>query len=284
MLKLFGKIPSKNKIAEYRQFMRVVSIIKKMVEKNDENGIILSGIEYEHKKGFLIDNDSSWNGEIDIILILSSKLIIYELKAKEITIRFGTTDSRNWKWHYNSNPDKCNSDSFFIQASKQRAYFLREYLNNFKKSYKIPEPNHFVVDSRIILKNGSDFTKFFFKPPANYDMKKFENNILEKIIDKSDKDFMISAYSEESEKIGFNRLRKLEILEYENLCNIIKKYKISLKTANWFKILTEEQIEQDFMAIPEKTDEIFISLNDILKIPEDLNLDEIDMQITEQLK
>jgi len=275
MLEIYGELPKKENISEFNQYKRVVSILRKILQKTNYTGIIVSETLYSHRQGKLIDNDCNWNGQFDLILILSHKIIIYELKAKEITINFGTTDNRDWEWYYNSDLNKKFKDSFFKQISKQRIYFLSEFLNKFKEKYSIPAPHHFVIDSRVILKNGSDYSRFFYKPPANYDMEKFKDNILNKISKSEDKEFMLSVYSKKSDKEGFNKQRYLKKSEYTKLCNIIEKNQIKLKTANWFKILTEDKIEKDFFNIPD-SDKFNISYENIRKIPYDLGLKKID--------
>ena len=278
-MRLFGNLPPKSKIGEYKQHKRILKKINKMLNATNIDGIVLSGLDYSHDKDNIINNDSSWNGEMDIVLLTSHKTVIYELKAKEITICTGTTSGKNWKFYYNSDSKKYHFQSFFDQASRQRAYLTRDYLNKFKAKYKIPEPNHFVVDSRLVLLPGSDYSKFYIKPPRNYDMGKFKENILDKIVEDDDKKFMINAYSKKTKKSGINDLVKLTPENYIILRNIIDKYQLKLKSGNWFRVLTENLIEEDFYNIEEKKEEVNLSIDSLLLIPQDLGIEEVPMEL-----
>jgi hypothetical protein len=269
-MKIFGNTSTIS--AESKQVMRLLRNLKEIENRIEDEFIILINFKYEHQKGDVIEDDKDFDGEIDMAVFARHMVVIYELKAKKVLIRSGTTDNRFWEYQYLDETRRIKRFPFFAQASKQRAYLLREYLNDWKLRFQIPQPNHFSIDSRIVFLPGSDFSRFFYKAPAEYSAEAFETDFLALVDDREDRDFLNHAYSGINEFSGRKKRIKLSSTEYTKLYKIIREYGIVLKTENWFNVITEDQIMNDFVSIKMKPELLDVSFEHRLLIPEDLGL------------
>jgi hypothetical protein len=272
-MKVFGNQSIQN--AESAQVARILRTLRAIESRLGDELVVLVNFSFIHTKGNQIEDDKDWDGEIDLVVFSQHITVVYELKAKKVYIQKGTTDNRYWEFNYLDIDRRKHRFPFFSQASKQRAFLIRDYLNEWKVRYEIPKPNHFRIDSRLVFLPGSNYTRFFYKLPAEYEHEAFEIEYLSKIPNPEDRRILDHAYSVISEKTGKRKLMHVEPEVYTRLYEIINENEIVVKTANWFKILTEDQIEKDFESIEARPDLISLSLNHRLMIPQDLGLEAI---------
>ncbi len=242
-MRVFGPLPPQED-RETKQFRRVLDSIRRCVPELGGWVTVLMNFDYSHSVGGRIENDKKWDGQFDIIVLASHRIVIYELKAQKLRILYGRSDASYWELEY-PNGKKIQRRSYFDQVSKQRAFFLQEYLNRFKENHTIPQPNHYVVDARVVLLPGSDTSGFYYKIPVSSKAPEFETEILANISDPSEHDFVRDSYSNPKANAGTVRLNQLSDQDYDRMEDIWKRYGLERKTAKWFLLLTEDQIEDD---------------------------------------
>lgn len=88
---IVGKIPNSHP-AEMMQFKRVLNILRKKASLIGDWSFIVLDQKYSHEAGALMDSDTDWNGQIDMLLISANKIVVYELKGFVTKIEFGTTN------------------------------------------------------------------------------------------------------------------------------------------------------------------------------------------------
>ncbi len=239
----YGRVPH-NHWKETEQFNRVLKIVRSSLEELGDWAVVLMNFEYAHHPGIRIENDHDWRGQFDIVLLAATRMIILELKAQKLHLLVGRSDERRW-WRRSAAGIVLPCRSYFHQVSEQRAFFLQDYLNSFKERNAIPEPNHYVVDARLVLLPGSDLSHFYHKVPVDYPMDKFDADVLDHIENDEDRRFVQYSYSGESMRPEFLRLRRLSSKGLQRLNDIWIGSGLTPKTAKWFKLITEDKLADD---------------------------------------
>ncbi len=240
----YGIIP-KNHPAEIAQFERVIGILKSNAHIIGPWVVCVLDIPIIHKAGNRIDSDTDWRGQIDMLIISRNKIVLYELKGFTAQILYGKTDNREWKirrWR-SRRPELV--PSFFQQASKNRAYILQDFLENYRNTHDRLENQHFVVDARVVLKEESNLNGFFYRIPRTIEEEVFYNEILPRIYDTEDRNLMQKLYSGIEVETGKLHTVKLDKEEYKQSQDIFRKYNIPIRTDKWFRLLTEKDIVLD---------------------------------------
>ena len=163
--------------------------------------------------------------------------------------------------------------SVFLQAAKQRAYVLQELFERVRSRHVVATDAHFVVDSRLVYKPGSDLSGFFYAIPRTEAAEAFEESVLYLIENPDDQDFVRWCYGWREPRTGKLMLRRLTRTQNERLKAIYKAGKIVPRTARWFRVLTEDQILDDF----EQTgsDRFALSYDMAIEIARELTSDEL---------
>jgi hypothetical protein len=240
---LYGTIPTEHP-GESAQFHRILSALSQNASLLGHWACALLNFDYSHLAGTRIDNDVDWNGQFDIVLLSQNRIIIYELKAMRVRILQGRSDASRWHMEYVEG-GRFTERSYFDQASKQRAFFLREYLSDFVKRHNVPEPNHYVVDSRLIFFPGSDVSGFHHKVQSTTTPEALASEILPRITDPSEAAFVRDAFVVPIAHSGELKRRRMTPGDQQRLEDIWSRYNIRHKTAKWFSIITEDQIPAD---------------------------------------
>jgi hypothetical protein len=201
-------------------------------------------VDYVHKAGRRIENDTDWSGQIDLLLVRKNRIVIYELKSKRCKIVRGRTDNQPWVIEYLPSGPKLKERSYFDQVSKQRADFIQHFLNDFKRKRPTLDGTKFVVDARVVFKSGSDISGFYHKIDNTTKADEFQQEVLARILDDEERDFVYNAYTPAA-KPSQLKLGTLDSSELRRLHAIYRKWNVRTKTEKWFKVLTEDGIEAD---------------------------------------
>ena len=237
---IIGSIPT-NGGGERRQFDRVLSALRDCVRRNLEFGVAVIHQNYHQPaKG----KDKGWKGELDILLLCSDRIFVYDLKSGYTKILLRRTDERKWVVERagNAHPQK----SWFIQASRQRYFILRRYLESQRTRLGFRKEDHFVVDSRIVCEDGSDFSGFYHKVPNT-----LTPEMLDEILphlSEDDQELILDTYAKplyDTNELGI--VRKLSAVQLEKIETAFRRADCPLKTERWFRILTESQLEDDLL-------------------------------------
>jgi len=165
------------------------------------------------------------------------------LKSGNISIHDGRTDNKPWEIERNGSTHK--EPSWFRQASRQRYYLLQTFLNEQKKKLDIPEPNHFVVDSRIILPDMTGCINFYQKAPLEITGPDME--VLATRISNLDFEFIRGIYSEPRKEPDCHvRTGSICRNQSDRIKDILKSADIGLKAERWFQVLKEHELTKDF--------------------------------------
>ena len=242
---IIGSVPRTSE-AEAAQFGRIIPILRDAALSQDEWGILVLSVPYRHTPGSLIENDQTWAGEIDVLLLATNRIVVYELKGYTVELRYAPTNSRDWKIKRANGSRSMHVRSTFLQASKQRAYLLRDFLEDFRERHGLGAEPHFVVDARVVYKAGSDLSGFFYAIPRTEDPDMFDEKVTSKIVDDEDRQFVRWCYAWKEQGKGKHMLRRLLRVDFERLKMIYAANGIQGRTADWFSPLTESQIPQDY--------------------------------------
>lgn len=237
-LYIYGDIPKQHPAEEY-QFRRVIEELKK--HRDNDWGVLIIDIPYQHKKGSVIEYDYDWNGQIDMLLLCENKIVIYELKGYTAKLRHATTNETEWIIE-NLSGKIITSKSFFIQVSKCRAFILSESLPEFFKE-KIND-NHWIVDGRLVFKDSSDLSKFFQKIPKTIKHEQYEE-MLDKIENQHDIELFKRFYSDIEQETGKHQSIIVSKSDYGRMFYIYKYTNTEIRTAKWFKVIKEKEIIED---------------------------------------
>lgn len=241
-MKVFGSIPDAHR-NETEQFQRVLSVIEANSPPERPTAVMLD-VDYVHKAGRRIDNDTDWAGQIDLLLVRKDRIVIYELKSKLCKVVRGRTDGQPWTIEYLPSGPKRQERSYFDQVSKQRADFIQHFLNDFKSRRPNLNDLEFVVDARVVFRPGSDISGFYHKIDNTTKADEFQENVLARIGDDDDRAFVYAAYTE-SRKPSELKLRTLTAADFSSLHAIYRKWNVRTKTEKWLKVLTEDQLAAD---------------------------------------
>ncbi len=242
---ILGTIPTQSN-SEFRQFSRVIKILKRASIGLDFCVLLI------HCRYFQAQPDSSdstshgWKGEFDVIAFAPDRIIIYELKSGLFDIRYGRSDKKPWgifrKGH------RHQEDSWFNQASRQRYYLLQTYLNEQRDRLGIPEPNHFMVDSRIVVPNGSNTDGFYYKIPQ--EMSSADIAQFCQVVSTEDAEFIRLIYCDYlADKEIFSIHDRLNGIACKRLGLIFKKINYIPRVERWFQLIHERDILTDFQLI-----------------------------------
>lgn len=265
---LIGSIPTQHP-AETSQFERVIRIIKENYITVGSWAVVVLDIGFEHEKDTIIDVDTDWNGQIDILLLMRDKIVVYELKGFTAKIIKGKTDNNPWVVNTLKHGIKITK-SYFYQASKCRAYILRDFLEKYRKCEGKFSDTHWVVDARIVLKDDSDFSGFFFRVPRTIneeDLAVIASNL------SNDLDIELIRRYYSGRELGTNKLHSICLPpeEYRKVYEILKKANYSIRTNRWFKLLTEKDIKGDLKLVGSSKNEL--AEEDAIKIGKALKED-----------
>ena len=243
-LSVVGLIPHQHP-AESSQFERVLRILKEAKAQIGEWVVIVLDVPCHHEAGELIDIDTAWDTQIDILVMAEHRIITYELKGFTAQIIYGKTDDRPWKikrWNSDT-PDQVRS--YFQQASKHHAFLVRDFLAKYREADSRIEENHWIVDSRVVLKSESDLSGFFYRIPRTISQESFETEVIALISDPDDVALLRNLYSGREE--GTNKLRSVRVSEdeYRRAVDVCRENGIMPRTAKWFRLLKEDQLRSD---------------------------------------
>ena len=240
--KIFGIIPKQHP-AESSQFERILKILKDSYIKYGDWAYIILDIPYDHEKSNVLDVDYNWNGQIDILLLMNKKIVVYELKGFTAKILKGKSDNDNWEIITRVN-GRLTVKSYFNQASRSRAFILSDYLLGLKNRINGLDDNHWVVDARVVLKNNSDTSGFIYRIPRTIYSKDLDD-ILENIESSSDRELLAKYYS--GIEPGTGKLHSIIVSknEFYKVNIILSKFKNIVRTDKWFKLISENSIGED---------------------------------------
>ena len=244
-IKVYGECPIANP-AEHDQFNRVTSVIVEATASQCDWAVILRDFDYRHRAGKRIEFDQDWNGQFDMLVLAENKIIIYELKAFTVSILYGNTGPADWLVRRRAAKRPNKVSSYFVQASKQRAFFLQDYLHRLCGLGIFTSEDHFAVDSRLVFKSGSDISSFFHRIPMTENEDTFEIQILSRVHAEDDRRFVKDVFSEREPGTGKLKRRKIPHEEYKRLKGIFASNAIQGRTTKWFRVITEAEIIEDF--------------------------------------
>jgi hypothetical protein len=246
---VLGTVPATNG-AERAQFQRVIRILSKARNRIGPWCVAVVNHDFVHSAGPLIDGDSDWNGQIDLLLLAEHKIAIYELKGFTARIIYGKTDNSPWVIEKAASNSTEKVRSYFQQASKQRAFLQRDFLPKFDARHpELVGQNHWLVDARVVLKSGSDISGFFFKVPLTETENELEQNVLSRLELAGDREFVRRAFSGVEVETGKLHRIKLPLEDYERLKKIYREHDLRPRTQKWFGIVTEDLIAEDLNQI-----------------------------------
>jgi hypothetical protein len=205
---------------------------------------VMLDVDYIHKAGRRIENDTDWTGQIDLLLVRKDRIVIYELKSKRCKIVRGRTDNQPWTIDYLPSGPKRQERSFFDQVSKQRADFIQRFLNEFKRSRQNLSGLKFIVDARVVFESGSDISGFYYKIDSTTKADEFQEKVLARIGDDEERAFVYNAYARSTNPSNL-KLRSLEAADLKRLHAIYRKWDVRTKTEKWFKVITEDELIAD---------------------------------------
>jgi len=249
-MKTYGRIPDAHR-GETEQFRRVLQLIKANSPPETPTAVMLD-VDYIHKAGRRIENDTDWTGQIDLLLVRKNRIVIYELKSKRCKIVRGRTDNQPWTIQYLPSGPKRQERSYFDQVSKQRADFIQHFLNEFKQSRQNLGGLKFVVDARVVFESGSDVSGFYYKIDSTTKADEFQQKILARIGDDEERAFVYNAYARATNPSDL-KLRTLETADLKRLHAIYRKWDVRTKTEKWFKVITEDELTADVASAGYKT-------------------------------
>ena len=273
-VKIYGTCPSSDP-AEQAQFKRVTQIIVKASRSKCEWAFILRNFNYRHRAGERIEFDKDWNGQFDVVFMSEHKLILYELKAFTVDIRYGNTGPAKWRIRPLSSAKPILVRSYFQQVSKQRAFFLQDYLEHLRGTGHLELEDHFVVDARLVFKTGSNLNGFFYRPVMTIEEAAFNEEVLGSIECESDREFVKDVYSDREQGTGKLKRCRRSRDDYNRLKSIFLTQEIQNRTNKWFGLLTEDRIAKDLCSCG--SDEFTIRREDALYIARDFGLEEETM-------
>lgn len=241
-MKIYGRIPETHR-NEAEQFKRVMGVIKANTPPETPTAVMLD-VDYVHKAGRRIDNDSDWAGQIDLLLVRKDRIVIYELKSKLCKVLRGRTDGQRWTIEYMPSGPRKQERSYFDQVSKQRADFIQHFLNDFKRTRPNLNGVKFVVDARVVFKSGSDISGFYHKIDNTAKADEFQEKVLARIRDDEERAFVYEAYTR-GKKPSELTLGTLSGADLRRLHTIYRKWNVRTKTEKWFKVITEDELADD---------------------------------------
>ncbi len=243
-MEVVGSIPTTHG-AEEAQFERVLDILRSAEELFGSWSYLIFNHGFSHERGEVMERDQDWNGEIDILLISPNKIVIYELKGFTATVVQGSTDSNPWRIKRLASGIEETVGSYFIQASKQRAFVVQDFFRRFDRRHPEYAHNHWIVDSRLVFRTGSDLSGFAYSVPRTESPETLQTDILPLVANDDDRLFVADAFS--GEEYGTGKLGRIGMTEAEEqrLRTIYKKNGITPRTARWFGVITEDQIPSD---------------------------------------
>lgn len=121
---------------------------------------------------------------------------------------------------------------------------MRQFLEQFRTPCGIGEME-FIVDSRVVLHDGSSLDGFFYRIPMKENSVEFEKDVLSLVADEVDREFVRFALSGQPLQECKLRRRILTEQEYDRLKAIYSRYSIQPRTAKWFRVITESGIPAD---------------------------------------
>ena len=241
-MKLYGRIPNAHR-DETEQFHRVLKLIEANSTPETPTAVMLD-VDYIHRAGRRIENDTDWTGQIDLLLVRENRIVIYELKSKRCKIVRGRTDNQPWTIEYLPSGPKRKERSYFDQVSKQRADFIQHFLNDFKRKRPSLKGTKFVVDARVVFESGSDLSGFYHKIDNTTKADEFQPKVLALIEDDEERAFVYNVYARATNPSNL-KLRALETADLRRLHAIYRKWNLRTKTEKWFKVLTEDEFAAD---------------------------------------
>lgn len=242
-MEVYGSIPVQD-FRERDQFVRMLRLIDKGIDSLGGWAVVLLNFDYRHLAGNLIENDRSWNGQFDMVVLCEHRILLYELKAMRVRLVNATTDECGWQME-SLNGRKLHPGSLFDQISKQRTHFLQTYMNGFKQRHEIPEPNHYVVDARLVFRSGSDLSRFDYKPPVDYRKDLFEQEVLNPVLDDEARAFVRGCFVPDPPRNEWLRQNALSRNERQRLNQFWKQWNLPVKVAKWLKVITEDEVASD---------------------------------------
>ncbi len=264
---ILGSIPTIHH-AEAAQFDRVLKAFSDSADQIGPWCTVVLNYRFVHAAGQLIDGDTDWKGEMDLLLFSEHKMVVYELKGFRAQVIYGRTDGIPWTIRRAASTKRELVKSFFLQASKERAFLQRDFLPAFDQRHPELAGNHWLVDARVVLKAGSDLSGFFYKLPLTETPEDLETNVLSKLPREEDRAFVEHAFSGREEMTGKLQRIKLSPQDYGRLNSLYRQNGIVPRTQKWFRILTEDMLLQDqprlgsdrFTLSRQTADEIIIEL------------------------
>ena len=243
-LEVYGELP-RNTHAERRQFERVLSGINTATSNRMEFAVVAMHVNYSQPMPNRTVGAERWNGEFDLVFFGPDRIFIYELKSGPTRVVYGRTDDKHWKVKRGG---KVRTErSWFDQASKQRTFLLQTFLNQARKNLQLPEPNHFVVDARVVCGNGSSFSGFYHKVPQTVSPEEYE--LLYSQAPPDDKEFLESVFTRTLEETGEYWLGpQRNTPMWKRLERIWNGARMNKKTERWFGLLEEREVAEDLAA------------------------------------
>ena len=230
---------------------RVLAALRGSVRRNLEFGVAVIHQNYHQPA---TGKDKGWKGELDILLLCSDRIFVYELKSGHTKILLGRTDERSWVVARAGSARR--QKSWFIQASRQRFFILQRYLESQRTRLGFCREDHFVVDSRIVCEDGSDLSGFYHKVPIT-----LTPEMLDEILphlSEDDQELILDTYAKplyDTNELGI--VRKLSAVQLEKIETAFRRADCPLKTERWFGLLTESQLQHDLLTT--QTDRFHLS-------------------------
>jgi len=242
----FGTIPQLYKW-EADQYHRVKNKILSGLKTSEKWCILVYDAPFHHDAGTEIENDYDWDGQIDLVVLTQSKIVIYELKAFTIILHKGSSNHELWHVQRQRGKKIEKHRSYFEQVSKQKAHLLDDIIriDTFQAKYNYNKQNHYLIDARLVFKDNSDLSGFYYDVPKTMKPEKFDKEILSKITSDKDVCFVKNCYCNIEAKYGNRLIRNLSKADNRKLREIFLQYGIEIRTAKFFNLIRENEIVHD---------------------------------------
>lgn len=271
-MNIYGNLPLPHP-HEQQQFRTLTKGIKRTLPYLGDWVVLLANFTYRHSSLQEIENDYDWDGQFDAVLLAERHIVIYELKAKPGFVR-GWTDAKDWQFRYPGSDEVVYERSCFDQISKQRVYFLRNFLDKQRDIIGVEADMSFDVDARLVFPRNTRLD-VRTKLPRDMNRKEFEEVTLPSIQEPELRALMASSYAPSDGNP--DKVYVCVSLDRERIQGLKRAFAESLtplRVERWFRAIRTSEISKDLV---ERcgSDEMVLSRDNAMAIVASLGLVEV---------
>lgn len=272
LMEIYGNLPLPQP-HEHQQFRTLAKAVKRTLPALGDWVVLLANFTYRHSSLEEIENDYDWDGQFDAVLLAERHVVIYELKAKPGFVR-GWTDAKDWEFEYPGSDELVHERSCFDQISKQRVYFLRNFLDKSRDVIGVDADMGFDVDARLVFPRNTRLD-IRIKLPRDMDRKEFEKVTLPSIQEPELRALMASTYAPSDtnpEKVYL--CVSLDRDRIQGLKSAFAESSTPLRVERWFRAIRTCDISRDLV---ERcgSDEMILTHDNAKAIADSLGLIEV---------